>query len=76
MNQIILINILGGITACDEVAKALKVFAGENPDKKVVVRLLGNNQEKATEIMQGTGIKSINDLDQAVKEAVALGSKI
>lgn len=74
--KIILINILGGITACDEVAKALKVFAGENPDKKVVVRLLGNNQEKATEIMQGTGIKSINDLDQAVKEAVALGNKI
>ena len=73
--KIILVNILGGITACDEVAKALKVFAVENPDKKIVVRLLGNNQDKAAEIMKGTGIKSIDDLDQAVKEAVALGSK-
>ncbi len=73
--KLILVNILGGITACDEVAKALKVFASENPDKKLVVRLLGNNQAQATEIMKGTGIKSIDDLNSAVKEAVSLGSK-
>ena len=71
----ILVNILGGITACDEVAKALKDFATNNPDRKVVVRLLGNNQDKAAEIMKGTGIKSIDDLNSAVKEAVALGAK-
>ena len=74
--KVILINILGGITACDEVAKALKVFATENPDRKIVVRLLGNNQDKAVEIMKGTGIKSIDDLNIAVKEAVALGAKV
>jgi succinyl-CoA synthetase beta subunit len=71
--KVILVNILGGITACDEVAKALKTFAVKNKDKKLVVRLLGNNQQKAAEIMQGTGIKSIDDLDCAVKEAVAIG---
>lgn len=71
--KVILINILGGITACDEVAKALKTFAQNNKDKKLVVRLLGNNQQKAAEIMQGTGIKSIDDLDLAVKEAVGAG---
>ena len=74
--KVILINILGGITACDEVAKALKIFAMQNPDRKVVVRLLGNNQDKASEIMSGTGIKSIDDLNNAVKEAVALGAKV
>lgn len=72
--KIVLLNILGGITACDEVAKALKIFALENPDRKIVVRLLGNNQDKAREIMQGTGIKSIDDLDLAVKEAVKHGN--
>ena len=71
--KVILVNILGGITACDEVAKALKVFALQNPDRKVVVRLLGNNQDKAAEIMKGTGIKSIDDLNNAVNEAVELG---
>ncbi len=70
--KIMLMNILGGITACDEVAKALKAFSENNPDRKIVVRLLGNNQDKAREIMKGTGIKSIDDLDTAVKEAVAL----
>ena len=70
--KIILVNILGGITACDEVAKALSVFARENPDRKIVVRLLGNNQDKASEIMKQSGIKSIDDLDSAVKESVAL----
>ncbi len=73
--KLILVNILGGITACDEVAKALKTFARENPDRSLVVRLLGNNQTQANEIMKGTGIKSIDDLNLAVKEAVALGSK-
>ena len=38
----------------------------------MVVRLLGNNQEKANEIMKGTSIRSIDDLDKAVKEAVTL----
>ena len=74
--KVILVNILGGITACDEVAKALKVFANENPDRKLIVRLLGNNQEKAKEIMKGTNIKSIDDLNEAVKEAVTLGGKL
>jgi succinyl-CoA synthetase beta subunit len=70
--KIMLMNILGGITACDEVAKALKTFSENYSDRKIVVRLLGNNQDKAREIMKGTGIKSIDDLDEAVKEAVAL----
>ena len=74
--KVILINILGGITACDEVAKALKVFATNNPDRKIVVRLLGNNQDKARDIMQGTEIRSIDNLDLAVKEAVSLGGKV
>lgn len=74
--KVILVNILGGITACDEVAKALKEFALEHSDRKVIVRLLGNNQEKGLEIMKGTGIKSIDDLNSAVKEAVSLKAKV
>ena len=74
--KVILVNILGGITACDEVAKALTVFAHENPNRKLVVRLLGNNQDKASEIMKQAGIRSVDDLDNAVKESVALVGKV
>ena len=74
--KVLLINILGGITACDEVAKALVSFAKENPKRKVVVRLLGNNQEIANKIMKDAGIKSVDNLDQAVKEAVSFGVSV
>lgn len=73
--KIILINILGGITACDEVAIALKDFASKNKERKIVVRLLGNNQDKAREITRDTQINLIDNLDDAVKEVVRLGGK-
>jgi succinyl-CoA synthetase beta subunit len=68
--KVILINILGGITACDEVAAPLVDFKKKYPDRKLVVRLLGNNQDKARDLLKGTGIEFIDDLDQAVGVAV------
>lgn len=72
--KVILINILGGITACDEVAKALKDFTLQDQKRKMVVRLLGNNQDKAREVLKETRIKLIDDLDEAVKEVVKNGN--
>ena len=69
--KVILINILGGITACDEVAAPLIDFKQKYPDHKLVIRLLGNNQAKARELLKGTGIEFIDDLDSAVNAAVA-----
>jgi succinyl-CoA synthetase beta subunit len=68
--KVILINILGGITACDEVAAPLVDFKKKYPDRKLVVRLLGNNQDKARDLLKGTGIEFIDDLDTAVAAAV------
>lgn len=69
--KVIFINILGGITACDQVAKPLIDFKKKYPELKLVVRLLGNNQDKARELLNGTGIEFIDDLDKAVESAVA-----
>jgi succinyl-CoA synthetase beta subunit len=68
--KVILINILGGITACDEVAAPLIDFKQKYPNHKLVVRLLGNNQDKARDMLKGTGIEFVDDLDQAVGAAV------
>jgi len=68
--KLIFINILGGITACDQVAQPLIKFKEEHADLKLVVRLLGNNHEKARDMLKGTGIEFIDDLDQAVEAAV------
>ena len=69
--KVILLNILGGITACDEVAGALIEFIKQNPHRQMVVRLRGNNQDKAAQMLAESGLKLIPDLQTAVKEAVA-----
>ncbi|MBX9880031.1 MAG: acetate--CoA ligase family protein [Candidatus Obscuribacterales bacterium] len=74
--KVILLNILGGITACDEVAGALIEFIKQNPHRQMVVRLRGNNQDKAAEMLAKSGLKLIPDLETAVKEAVAKSKSI
>ncbi|MDX1918721.1 MAG: succinate--CoA ligase subunit beta [Candidatus Caenarcaniphilales bacterium] len=70
--KVIFINILGGITACDQVAIPLIDFKKNYPQLKLVVRLLGNNQDKARDLLNGTGIDFIDDLTKAVDTAVSL----
>ncbi len=69
----ILFNIFGGITRCDDVANgivaATKQFKVEVP---IVIRLTGTNEKKAVEILEGVGMKALTDMDEAVKQAVAL----
>lgn len=68
--KVILLNILGGITACDEVAGALVEFIKKYPKRNMVVRLRGNNQETAEKMLAETGVKLYPDLEEAVREAV------
>lgn len=68
--DVMLLNILGGITACDEVAQALVQFIEKHPKRTLVVRLRGNNQDLAEQILAKSGLKLIPDLESAVKEAV------
>ena len=69
--DVILVNILGGITACDEVAKALVEFMKLHPERKLIVRLRGNNQDVAEKMLAQSGLKLYPELESAVKEAVA-----
>jgi succinyl-CoA synthetase beta subunit len=68
--RVILLNILGGITACDDVANALVSFIKKYPHRQLVVRLRGNNQELAEKILADSGLKLFANLEAAVKEAV------
>ncbi len=69
--KVILLNILGGITACDEIAHALTEFIKKYPKRQMVVRLQGNNQDLAEQILSNSGIKLFSDLEEAVQEAVS-----
>ncbi|HNB21268.1 MAG: acetate--CoA ligase family protein [Candidatus Obscuribacterales bacterium] len=68
--DVILVNILGGITACDEVAQALVAFMKRHPERKLIVRLRGNNQDVAEKMLAESGLKLYPELEAAVKQAV------
>jgi succinyl-CoA synthetase beta subunit len=71
----ILVNIFGGITRGDEVARGLiEARSQQTRDVPMVVRIVGTNAELAADILRdaGSGIETATSLDDAVDRAVAL----
>jgi succinyl-CoA synthetase beta subunit len=71
--KVILFNIFGGITRCDDVAKGI-VEAMRRIDIKVpiVIRLTGTNEEMALEILKDAGFTAYTSMEEVVKKAVDL----
>lgn len=70
----IFINIFGGITRGDEVAKGIVMALRELGDipKPIVVRLAGTNEEEGRRILEEAGITAFTDPIEAVKKVVSL----
>ena len=69
----ILFNIFGGITRTDDVANGIVTATRANPLKvPIVIRLTGTNEELAMKILKDHGFTASSDMDEAVKQAVAL----
>ncbi len=64
--QAVLINIIGGITRCDEIAKGLIKFLKETPDIKFSLRLIGTNEQEGQELLKPYKITIHRELDQAI----------
>jgi len=74
--KILLVNILGGITRCDEVAKGiLAVRERIGVIKPMVIRLFGTNDEVGRRMLVEAGIESFDSMENAAKKAVELASK-
>jgi succinyl-CoA synthetase beta subunit len=71
--KVILFNIFGGITRCDDVANGI-VTATKMIDIQVpiVIRLTGTNEEVAVKILEEAGFSAMTDMDGAVERAVNL----
>ena len=71
----IFINIFGGITRCDDVAKGI-IQAKEKLgiDVPLVVRLTGTNEKEAMEILKGTDITFASSMDEGVKKAIEVAA--
>ncbi len=73
--DVILINVFGGITRCDEVAESTREVyqSGALRGIPLVVRLVGTNEEEGREILREAGISAHHELLGAAREAAALG---
>jgi len=73
--RVILFNIFGGITRCDDVANGI-VTATEQIDIEVpiVIRLTGTNETEGVRILEGAGFSAMTDMDAAVEKAVNLAT--
>lgn len=69
--KVVLINIFGGITRCDDVAFGLlTAFKQLETDIPVIVRLTGTNEKEGRDILKGTRFKVAETMSEAVKLAV------
>lgn len=71
--EAVLINIFGGITRCDDVARGIvEAFERLRPAVPVVVRLTGTNEAEAARILEDMNLPCASTLDEAVKMAIHL----
>lgn len=70
--QAILVNIFGGITRGDEVARGIvEARAGLEREVPMVVRIVGTNAEEAATILREASLITAASLDEAAHKAVA-----
>jgi len=64
----VFINILAGITRCDEVAKGiLEVKKVVGLKKPLVIRMSGTNQEEGKRILSSAGLTTLDKMDEAAR---------
>ena len=74
--DVLFINILGGITRCDEVAKGvLEAKQRVGFKKPVVIRLVGTNEEEGRKILTEAGIHVLDSMEEAAKKAVEMATE-
>jgi Succinyl-CoA synthetase, beta subunit len=67
----IVVNIFGGITRCDDVARGI-IEAYKQIGKPIFVRLTGTNEEEGKRILQTYGIKTYEDAISAIGDALRM----
>ena len=75
--KVVLINIFGGITRCDDVANGLlEAFKVIKTDIPIVIRLTGTNEAEGRAILEGTHFTVGTSMADAGHKAVELSKKL
>ncbi len=71
--KVVLINIFGGITRCDDVARGLlEAFRQIKTDTPIVIRLTGTNEKEGRTLLEGTHFHVAETMGEATEKAVRL----
>ena len=72
----VLINIFGGITRGDEVAKGILAVTAQHPPRvPLVIRLSGTEAAAGRKLLEGAPLVSKETMDDAAREAVRLAAE-
>ncbi|QGY45279.1 ADP-forming succinate--CoA ligase subunit beta [Maribellus comscasis] len=72
----VMINIFGGITRCDDVARGLVTALTEiKTEIPVVIRLSGTNAKEGLEIIKDYGLPTVSTMSEAAQKAIELSQK-
>ncbi len=72
----VMINIFGGITRCDDVARGLiEALDVIKTDIPIVVRLSGTNAEEGLALLKQTGLPTVSTMSEAAQKAIELSQQ-
>jgi len=75
--KVIMINIFGGITRCDDVARGLVTALDQmKVNIPIVIRLSGTNAEEGLRIIKEKNLPTVNSLSEAAQEAIRLCNEL
>ncbi len=73
----VLVNIMGGITRCDEVAKGVVAARQEKGvDVPMVIRMVGTNEKQGQDILSSAGIPFLKTMEEAAERVVQLTKEV
>jgi len=71
--KVVMINIFGGITRCDDVARGLiSALSQLKIDIPIVVRLAGTNSKEGLEIINQSNLTVVESMSEAAQKAISL----
>jgi len=74
--KVVMINIFGGITRCDDVARGLIIALDKiKVEVPIVVRLSGTNSVEGLEILRQANLPIVETMSQAAQKAIELCAK-
>jgi succinyl-CoA synthetase beta subunit len=74
--KVLFVNVLGGITRCDNVARGIiKATEDVTLAKPIVVRLVGTNEEEGKRILEKAQIPVLDSMEEAARRIVELVNK-